>query len=382
MAGAHMQAFPGGDCRQDGKVYSDEPVKGGVMGFLSELWYGSEVWRWLLAVAVVVLVAAFFWVGVRFLLRRLSKIAEQTATQFDDLVLRLLERTKLLFLIVVAVYAGSLVVKLPDVADQVLRVLSVLALLFQAGYWGNALISYWIDRSIRDRLSSDARKATSLSAIGFVAKVVVWSVVVLIGLDNIGVDITALIAGLGVTGIAISLAVQSILGDLFASLSIVIDKPFEIDDFVVVGELSGTVEKIGLKSTRVRSLSGEQIIFGNSDLLSSRIKNYKRMNERRIVFSLGVAYETSKEKLEAIPEMVAEIVERRDDTRFDRCHFKSYGDFALLFETVYFMLIPDYAAYMDAQQVINLEIHERFDAAGIEFAYPTQTIRLEGSSRA
>ena len=352
------------------------------MGFLSELWYGSEVWRWLLAVAVVVLVAAFFWIGVRFLLRRLSKIAEQTATQFDDLVLRLLERTKLLFLIVVAVYAGSLVVKLPDVADQVLRVLSVLALLFQAGYWGNALISYWIDRSIRDRLSSDARKATSLSAIGFVAKVVVWSVVVLIGLDNIGVDITALIAGLGVTGIAISLAVQSILGDLFASLSIVIDKPFEIDDFVVVGELSGTVEKIGLKSTRVRSLSGEQIIFGNSDLLSSRIKNYKRMNERRIVFSLGVAYETSKEKLEAIPEMVAEIVERRDDTRFDRCHFKSYGDFALLFETVYFMLIPDYAAYMDAQQVINLEIHERFDAAGIEFAYPTQTIRLEGSSRA
>ncbi len=351
------------------------------MGFLSELWYGNEIWKWLLAVAVVVLVAAFFWIAVRLLLRRLSKIAAQTSTRFDDLVLKLLERTKLLFLIVGAVYAGSLVVKLPDVADRVLRVFSVLALLFQAGYWGNALISYWIDRSIRDRLSSDARKATSLSAIGFVAKVVVWSVVILIGLDNIGVDITALIAGLGVTGIAISLAVQNILGDLFASLSIVIDKPFEIDDFVVVGELSGTVEKIGLKSTRVRSLSGEQLIFGNSDLLSSRIKNYKRMDERRIVFSLGVAYETPKEKLEAIPEMIAEIVERRENTRFDRCHFKSYGDFALLFETVYFMLIPDYAAYMDAQQAINLEIHERFDAAGIEFAYPTQTIRLENSPR-
>ena len=351
------------------------------MGFLSELWYGNEIWKWLLAVAVVVLVAAFFWIAVRLLLRRLSKIAAQTSTRFDDLVLKLLGRTELLFLIVGAVYAGSLVVKLPDVADRVLRVFSVLALLFQAGYWGNALISYWIDRSIRDRLSSDARKATSLSAIGFVAKVVVWSVVILIGLDNIGVDITALIAGLGVTGIAISLAVQNILGDLFASLSIVIDKPFEIDDFVVVGELSGTVEKIGLKSTRVRSLSGEQLIFGNSDLLSSRIKNYKRMDERRIVFSLGVAYETPKEKLEAIPEMIAEIVERRENTRFDRCHFKSYGDFALLFETVYFMLIPDYAAYMDAQQAINLEIHERFDAAGIEFAYPTQTIRLENSPR-
>lgn len=351
------------------------------MGFFSQFWYGNEVWKWLLAVAVVLFVAVFFWLAVRFLLRRLSKIVVRTSTPFDDLVFRLLGRTKFIFLIVVSVYVGSLVVQLPDVANRVLRVFSVLALLFQAGYWGNALISYWIDRSIRDRLSSDARKATSLSALGFVAKVAVWSVVILIGLDNIGVDITALIAGLGVTGIAISLAVQNILGDLFASLSIVVDKPFEIDDFVVVGELSGTVEKIGLKSTRVRSLSGEQIIFGNSDLLSSRIRNYKRMNERRIVFELGVAYDTPQEQLETIPEMVREIVKRQKDARFDRCHFKSYGDFALLFETVYFMLIPDYAAYMDVQQAINLAIHERFDAAGIDFAYPTQTIYLEGPPR-
>ncbi|MBN1859795.1 mechanosensitive ion channel family protein [Candidatus Bipolaricaulota bacterium] len=351
------------------------------MDLLNHLWYGNEVWKWLLAVAVVLFVALFFWVCVRFILRRLSKIAERTSTRLDDLVCKLLERTKLVFLSVAAIYVGSLVVELPGVADQVLRVLSVLALLFQAGYWGNALISFWIDHSIRDRLSSDARKATSLSALGFVAKVVIWSVVVLIGLDNIGVDITALIAGLGVTGIAISLAVQSILGDLFASLSIIIDKPFEIDDFVVVGELSGTVEKIGLKSTRVRSLSGEQIIFGNGDLLSSRIKNYKRMNERRIVFGLGVAYDTPKESLEAIPEMVREIIGRQKDARFDRCHFKTYGEFALLFEIVYYVLIPDYSVYMDVQQAINLDIHAQFEAAGIVFAYPTQTIYLAGTSR-
>jgi len=351
------------------------------MGLLSRMWYGNEVWKWLVAAAVVLFVAAFFWIGVRILLRRLSKIAKRTSTQLDDLILSLLERTKIVFLIVVAIYTGALVVKLPDVANQVLRVFSVLALLIQAGYWGNALITYWIDRSIRDRVSSDARKATSLSALGFVAKVLVWSVVILIGLDNIGVDITALIAGLGVAGIAISLAVQNILGDLFASLSIIIDKPFEIDDFVVVGELSGTVEKVGLKSTRVRSLSGEQIILGNSDLLASRIKNYKRMSERRIVFHLGVSYDTTTEQLEAIPEMVREIVERQREVRFDRCHFKSYGEFALQFEIVYFMLVPDYAAYMDTQQEINLEIHERFDAVGIGFAYPTQTIYLAGPTR-
>ncbi len=350
------------------------------MTFLGQQWYGNELWKWLLAVGVVLFVAVFFWVGVRLVLRRLSKFAERTSTQFDDLVIELLGKTKFLFLIVVSLYAGSLVVKLPDVANQVVSVLSVLALLLQAGYWSSALISFWIDRSIRSRMSSDARKTTSLSALGFVAKIVVWSIVVLIGLDNMGVDITTLVAGLGVTGIAISLAVQSILGDLFSSMSIIIDKPFEIDDFVVVGELSGTVEKVGLKSTRVRSLSGEQIIFGNSDLLSSRIKNYKRMDERRIVFGLGVAYDTPKKKLEMIPEMVRGIVERQTDARFDRCHFKAYGDFALQFEIVYFMRVPDYGAYMDVQQAINLEIYSQFEAAGIAFAYPTQTVYLAGSS--
>jgi len=166
------------------------------------------------------------------------------------------------------------------------------------------------------------------------------------------------------------------LSDLFASLSIIVDKPFVIGDFIVIGDLRGTVERIGLKTTRIRSLSGEQIVFSNSDLLSSRVRNYKRMYERRISFSIGVTYDTNPELLERIPKMIEKIVSSQPKVRFDRCHFKSFGDFALIFETVYYMLVPDYNAYMDTQQAINLSIAREFAEEGIEFAYPTQTIYL------
>jgi len=197
-----------------------------------------------------------------------------------------------------------------------------------------------------------------------------------------GVDITALIAGLGIGGIAVALALQNVLGDLFASLSIVLDKPFVIGDFIIVDDLLGTVEHIGLKTTRVRSLFGEQLVFSNSDLLNSRIRNYKRMHERRIVFSLGVTYQTPYEKLAAIPDIIREIIELQEQVRFDRAHFKEYGDFALEFEIVYYMLVPDYNAYMDTQQAINLALYERFEKEGISFAYPTQTLYVSAEQRA
>jgi len=165
-----------------------------------------------------------------------------------------------------------------------------------------------------------------------------------------------------------------VLGDLFASISIVLDKPFVIGDFIIVGDMLGTVEHIGIKTTRVRSLFGEQLIFSNNDLLNSRIRNYKRMDERRIVFSIGVVYQTPYEKLSAIPGMVREIVEAQEQTRFDRAHFSKFGDFALIYEIVYYVKIPDYNAYMDIQEAINLEIYRKFQEQGIEFAYPTQTV--------
>ncbi len=213
---------------------------------------------------------------------------------------------------------------------------------------------------------------------GVVAKAALWVVFSLLMLQNLGVQVTALITGLGIGGIAIALAVQNVLGDLLASLSIIFDRPFEVGDFVIVGDLMGTVENVGLKTTRMTSLSGEQLVFNNSDLLSSRIRNYKRMRERRILFEIGVIYGTTKEQLEMIPDRVKAAVETQENTRFDRCHFKAFGDSALLFETVYYMLVPDYNAYMDTQQAINLQLYENLTSEGIEFAFPTQTIHVAG----
>jgi small-conductance mechanosensitive channel len=346
------------------------------MAFFQQTFYNNAVWQWILGGAIVVVVGMILWIFTRLLLRRLSRWAERTPGRLDDLIVDLLGKTKLLFLMVVSLYAGSLAVDLPDVAERILGALSIIALLVQAGFWGNGLISFWIARSVRRRVEDDAATATSLAALGFLSKIVLWGIVFLVALDNIGVDITALVAGVGISGIAIALAVQSILGDLFASLSIIVDKPFVIGDFIIVGDLMGTVERVGLKTTRVRSLSGEQIIFSNSDLLASRIRNYKRMRERRIVFGVGVTYETPHEKLNAIPDHLREAVEAQPAVRFDRAHFKAFGDSSLDFETVYYMLVPDYNEYMNVQQAINLAIVRRFEDEGIEFAYPTQTLHV------
>lgn len=354
------------------------------MNFLTSTFYGdNEIWRWLLALAVILFVGFVLRVVLRVVVRRLRRIAARTPGRFDDLIVELLAKTKILFVLVVSLYAGSLILTLPDPADSALRVLFIIALLLQAGYWGDGIVTFWIRRSVRQKLDSDASAATSLTAFGFIAKVAIWAIIVLVGLDNLGVNITGLITGLGISGIAVALAVQNILKDLFASLSILVDKPFVIGDFIIVGELMGTVEKVGLKTTRVRSLSGEQIIFSNSDLLDSRVRNYKRMFERRIAFSFGVTYQTAPQVVEDIPTTIREIIEAQPDVRFDRCHFKSFGDSSLDFEAVYYVLLPDYNAYMDRQQTINLAIMRAFEEQGIEFAYPTQTLYvspLDGSN--
>lgn len=215
-----------------------------------------------------------------------------------------------------------------------------------------------------------------VGALRFVLVFALWSIVSLLALDNLGVDVTALVAGLGVGGIAIALAVQNILGDLFASLAIILDRPFIVGDFIDVDGKVGTVEQIGLKTTRVRSISGEQLVFANADMLSSQLRNFGRMQERRIVFTLGVTYQTPRAALERIPDLIRESVEADPAVRFDRSHFSGYGDFSLNFETVYFVNTPEYPDYMDAQQRIFLRIHEAFEADGIEFAYPTQTLVL------
>jgi small-conductance mechanosensitive channel len=225
---------------------------------------------------------------------------------------------------------------------------------------------------------SESTMRNALSLIYFIVRVAVWSVALLLIFENLGFDVTALVAGLGVGGIAIALAAQSILGDLFSSLAIILDKPFEVGDFIVFGDQSGTVEKIGIKTTRIRALSGEQIAVSNTDLVKTRVHNFKRMVERRVVLVLGVTYDTPADKLERIPDMVKKIVEAQDKVRFDRAHFRSFGASSLEFEVVYWTLSGDYTVYMDVQQAINFAIFRAFEDEGIEFAFPSQTLYVPG----
>jgi small-conductance mechanosensitive channel len=264
-----------------------------------------------------------------------------------------------------------------QIVVEVRRTILILTLILQSAIWGNGLIGYFLGRMARSRMGGDAAGTTTVAALGFVSKIVLWSVVLLLALENLGFDVTALVAGLGVTGIAVALALQNILGDLFASLSIVLDRPFLIGDFIVVDAMQGTVEHIGLKTTRVRSLSGEQIIFSNMDLLKSRVRNFKRMQERRVAFNFGVDYQTSESQLASIPGILREIITSQGDTRFDRAHFQALGELALTFEVVYFVTTPDYVRFMDIQQAINLALLRRFREAGIALAYPARAILVK-----
>ncbi len=331
------------------------------------------------ALVAFVLAVAILTLLSRLVLRRVRRLAGHTRTDLDDLIAHLLDKTKFVFIVLFGLWLGSLFLELDSDLDADLRRVLVVGLLIQAGLWGSGLVDYAVERYHRKALEADPAAATAMGAVGFVAQIVVWVVAVLMILAALDIQVAPLLTGLGIGGIAIALAVQSVLSDLFASLSIVLDKPFVIGDFIVVDDLQGTVEHVGLKTTRVRSISGEQLVFSNSDLLSSRIRNYKRMDERRAVFQIGVEYDTPRDVLERIPDMIREAVERETDTEFARAHFKSFGDSALVFEAVYMMKIPEYAAMLDTQERINLALLDRFAGEGIEFAFPTQTVHLKAN---
>ena len=333
-----------------------------------------------LLIAAAIAIGTFFvLISVRgFINTRLRTLAKRTTLGWDDLLVEVLGHTYSWMLLLISALLGLQYLALPDTVELRLSQ-AVMALVFlQLGFW----LSHGVAFSLRQRAAAheannEGASATALAVAGFTIRLVLWSIIVILILDQFGFNVTTLIASLGVGGVAVALAVQNILGDLFASLSIALDKPFVIGDFIVVGDVVGTVEHVGLKTTRIRALSGEQIVVSNGDLLSSRIHNFKRLEERRIVFRFGVLYETTADQLEAIPNMVRDIIEHTDNTRFDRAHFIAFGDSSLDFEVVYYMLTADYTQYMDAQQKINLALVRRFATEQIGFAFPTRTLHLE-----
>ena len=330
---------------------------------------GNTLQSWAIALAVFALLFTILPLLRAALGKRLKKLQPHQSAAPLETALLLLAGTTRVFFIAVAVWLALRWLRMPDGIDRGINIALQIVIWLQLALWGAALVRRLVDA--RRGVAAAAGGAASLNILRFIGIAAVWSVALLMLLANLGVEIMPLVAGLGIGGIAIALAVQNVLGDLLASLSIALDKPFKIGDFLVLGDEKGTVEHIGIKSTRLRSLSGEQIVLSNGDLLKTRVRNYGLLYERRIAFEIGIVYETPREKVAELPGIIEAVIRAQPKTRFDRAHFARFGDFALVYEAIYFVLDAGYNVYMDIQQAINLQLLAEFEKHGLEFAYPT-----------
>ena len=343
-------------------------------------WAGNSLREYLIAFVIVVASLTVMRILRNMLIARLRPIADTTKTQLDDLAANLLQSTRSWFLFGMSFYIGIRSLDMPESADDLVRVFVLFITLLQVATWSNQLINYILHQYTQNAVEDEGNRKNTVAILGIASRVILWAMLLLLALDNLGIEITGLITGLGIGGIAIALAIQNILSDLLAYISIMMDRPFAIGDFIVVDEFTGIVEHIGLKTTRLRSLSGELLIFSNNDLLSSRMRNYKDREQRRVLFSIGVTYDTPADSLASIPVIIKDILETQEHVKFDRAHLKSFGSFSIDFEVVYYVTTADYLIYMDVQQDVNLEIVRAFEKLGIEFAFPTQTVHLNTSS--
>ncbi len=331
--------------------------------------YANPVAAWITAsIAITVTFAGLLL--LRVLVVRHHKRAAVVPTHVQELVADLVRRTRIYFILFVALWAGSLALTLAPRDEMHLRLVGLVVVLIQIGLWGSGIVGFWAER-IAAKREADAGTRMTITVVGYGARVLLWVIVLLAILGNLGINITALVTGLGIGGVAVALAVQNVLGDIFAALSIVLDKPFVVGDAIAVGDVSGSVEHIGLKSTRLRSDTGELVIISNGDLLRSRIRNYRGQEKRLVSLKLGIAYGTPPEKLARVPEIVREAVQKEKGVKLDRTHFTTFGSYALMIDTVYAMNQSSYAVYMDTQQRVNLEIYRRLTAEEIELAHPT-----------
>ncbi len=346
-------------------------------------WFNNSLEAWLTAAITAAALFFVFTISRRLLVARLSELSSRSARRIDDILTAVVRATRIWVLLVISLLIGADSLTLPAHGDHYLAQIAVLVLLWQTAIWAGAAIASWAKNRL-ERQSIDTADQASVAmirAMSVISHVVVWLLVVITALEYVfDVHITAVVMSLGVGGIALALAVQNILGDILAALAIVFDKPFDVGDSIGVDTMSGTVEHIGLKTTRIRSTSGEQIIIGNADLLKSRLRNYRRMTQRRVAFNLDVTYDTPPEVLGKLPGLVEQIVSAQTPVRFDRSHVASFGDSAIRLETVYYVLDADYKLYMDIQQAINLDVLRRFTAEQVKFAFPSRTVYVEKST--
>lgn len=333
---------------------------------------GLNVWLTALVIFIVVLLLLRI---VRFIIiKAIKPLAKKTKTDADDVFISMIESYGWLFYVFISLYFGFVRLNFSAELNKYVNAAFLTIVMFYLAKGFHKVIDFGTNKVIKRSKNADN---SSLVFIKQIVKGLLWVVVVLLVISNLGYDITSLIAALGIGGIAVAFALQNVLGDLFASLAIHLDKPFRVGHFIIIGDHLGVVKKIGIKTTRIESLWGEEIVVSNSELTSTRIRNFKRMEKRRIHFTFGVTYQTTKKKLEKIPKIIEKIFGRIKITDLDRVHFKEYGESSLNFEVAYYIDSKEYNDYMDAQQEINLAIKEQFEKENIEFAYPTRTIYLE-----
>ncbi|MFC1613298.1 mechanosensitive ion channel family protein [Patescibacteria group bacterium] len=332
-------------------------------------------YAWSLGVFIAVLIAIKIIKNV--FLKYLHKISKKTKTDFDDLIVQIIKNINKLTYIVIGLYFSVQPLKISSYLAKALYYALIVILVYETVKAVQELIDYGVSKLMaKKQVDEKQEDAHAIKIFGTILKVLIWIGAIILVLQNLGFNVSSLIAGLGIGGIAVALAIQNILGDLFSAFSMYVDKPFEVGDFIIVGDQMGVVKKIGIKTTRIIALQGEEIIIANQDLTSSRVQNFKKMQKRRIQFAFGVLYETEPEKLKRIPDMVKTIIDKVDLAEFDRAHFKNFGDSSLDFEAVYYVLNGDYNKYMDIQQEINLGIFNAFSKEGIGFAYPTRTLYM------
>ncbi|MBI4210900.1 MAG: mechanosensitive ion channel family protein [Candidatus Diapherotrites archaeon] len=338
--------------------------------------FGIEFRSLLAAAAVFVVVYAALWLTSRLFISRLRKIAEKTHHKIDDAIVDAIMEVKSPAYLLLSLYAAVQFIAVPEFIVDFTRVAVLAVVAFYAVRMLQKLLLFFTNEYIEKQPEARKRDPSIIMFASKAASFLLWLLAFLLVIDNAGYDISALVAGLGVAGIAVALAVQNILGDMFSSLSIYFDKPFKAGDFIIVGSEMGTVKKIGIKTTRIDALQGEEIVISNKELTESRIHNFGKMSKRRVQFGFGILYETPLQKVKKVNELVKKSVEKVEGATLDRAHFKTFGDSSLQFEVVYYVPTGDYNKYMDAQQAINHSLMELFRKEGIEFAYPTQKIYL------
>jgi small-conductance mechanosensitive channel len=335
--------------------------------------FGNTVLGYMTALGAFLGGMAVVYVFKRHILIRLKKWAESTETTVDDLLVNAVEKSLVPIFYFGVLYAAMHMLVLSAEFRKGLKIAAIVLFTLLAVRAITSAVNFGL-RSYLKKSDDLERGEKQLRGIRVLINFTIWGLALIFLLDNLGVKISAVVAGLGIGGVAVALAAQAVLGDLFSYFVIFFDKPFEVGDFIIVGDKMGAVEQVGIKTTRLRAIGGELLVFSNTDLTNSRVHNFKKMERRRVVFKLGVIYQTPFEKLKAIPQMVKDIIAGQEDAAFDRGHFASYGDSSLDFEFVYYVTGADYAKYMDIQQAINLAIFEAFEKEGIEFAYPSQTL--------